>query len=235
MADDPKVDRNAVRSDSGNLMRKIVTAQEDERARIARNLHDEFGQLITALRLSLERVQERLVKRGGRDDDLDRALSLTQVMDAEIGFLSTELRPPALDLGLSAALPQYVREWSRHYGVEIAYKGDSLPPGLLGRDAEVAFYRIAQEALTNIAKHAHASRADLLIESRDQSVCLVIEDNGVGFDPRDAETSQRGVGLLGIRERAGLIGAEFQIESRPGDGTSIFVRYSRKNAPGSDA
>jgi signal transduction histidine kinase len=80
-----------------------------------------------------------------------------------------------------------------------------------------------------VAKHAHASRVDVLLESRDDSVILVVEDDGIGFDPSDAAVTERGVGLLGMRERAALIGADFQLESNAGEGTSIFVRYPRKN------
>jgi signal transduction histidine kinase len=123
-------------------------------------------------------------------------------------------------------LPRYVREWAEHYGVEVAYKGDSFQSGTLSHEAEVALYRIAQEALTNIAKHAHASRVDVMLESRDHSVILVVEDDGVGFDADDGDIRERGVGLLGMRERAALIGAEFQLESTPGDGTSVFVRHT---------
>jgi signal transduction histidine kinase len=210
-----------------NLLRKVVTAQEDERGRIARNLHDQLGQRLTALRLSLERVQERLTGQARRDDDLDRALDLTHKLDADVGFLSWELRPAVLDhLGLGVALPRYVREWADHYGVEVQYKGDSFQPGLLSREAEVALYRIAQEALTNVAKHAHASRVDIMLESHDEAIVLVVEDDGVGFDPEDGEIRERGIGLIGMRERAGLIGADFQLESKVGDGTSIFVRHS---------
>ena len=219
-----------------NLLRKVVTAQEDERGRIARNLHDQLGQRLTALRLSLERVQEYLAGHGQHNDDLERAQNLTHTLDADVGFLAWELRPAVLDhLGLGIALPRYAREWSQHYGVEVAYVGDSFKAGLLSHDAELAFYRIAQEALTNIAKHGHASRVDMLLETHDHSARLVIEDDGVGFDPGDGETAQRGIGLLGMRERAGLIGAEFQIESKPGDGTSIFVRYSADNAAAAGA
>ena len=211
-----------------SLLRKVVTAQEDERGRIARNLHDQLGQRLTALRLSLERVQEHLQQQGARDDNLERALDLTHMMDEDVGFLAWELRPAVLDhLGLGAALPRYAQEWSEHYNVEIAYKGDSFQPGMLSHEAEVAFYRIAQEALTNVAKHAHASRVDVMLETGEHSVLLVIEDDGVGFDQADGASVERGVGLLGMRERAGLIGAAFQIESRPGEGTSIFVRYQR--------
>jgi two-component system CheB/CheR fusion protein len=215
-----------------NLLRKLVTAQEDERGRIARNLHDQLGQRVTAMRLSLERTRDRLTQTGHHDDDLERALELTHMLDADVGFISSELRPAVLDqLGLAAALPRYVQEWSEHYGVEVAYRGDDFQTGRLSREAEVAMYRIAQEALTNIARHAHASRVDILLELRDQVVMLVIEDDGIGFDPDDRELTSRGVGLLGMRERAGLIGAEFLIESGPADGTSIYLRVPIATGP----
>jgi PAS domain S-box-containing protein len=217
-----------------NLLRKVVTAQEDERARIARNLHDQLGQRLTALRLSLERAQEHLAKAGTRDEELERALNLTHMMDSDVGFLSWELRPAVLDhLGLGVALPRYTKEWSDHYGIEVAYKGDSFGTGILTHEAEVAFYRITQEALTNVAKHGHASRVDVLLETRDHSVVLIVEDDGVGFDPSDTTVTERGVGLMGMRERAGLVGAEFLVESKPGDGTSVYVRYANHPRGGS--
>jgi two-component system, chemotaxis family, CheB/CheR fusion protein len=207
-----------------NLLRKVVTAQEDERGRIARNLHDQLGQRLTALRLFLERAQQQS-SQSAEDGDLARALALVQTIDTEVGFLAWELRPAVLDhLGLSVALPRYVREWSEHYGVEAKYSGETFQEGVMSREAEIALYRIAQEALTNSAKHAHASRVDVLLELRDGSLTLIIEDDGVGFDPD--ENRERGIGLLGMRERAGLIGADFQLESALGEGTSIYVRHT---------
>ena len=162
----------------------MVTAQEDERGRIARNLHDQLGQRLTALRLSLER-RAAARRRRQPTEDVERALDLTHQIDEDVGFLAWELRPAVLDhLGLGVALPRYVREWSQHYGVEVAYQGDGFHTGLISHEAEVAFYRIAQEALTNIAKHAHASRVDVMLETRDGAVVLVVEDDGVGFDPQ---------------------------------------------------
>jgi two-component system CheB/CheR fusion protein len=225
-------DHGAAQEHVVSLLRKVVTAQEDERGRIARNLHDQLGQQLTALRLSLERAQERLVQSGINDEEVERSLSLTHQIDADVGFLAWELRPAVLEhLGLGIALPRYVHEWSAHYGLEVAYKGDSYQMGHLTHEAEVAFYRIAQEALTNIAKHAHASRIDVMLESRDHSVVLVVEDDGIGFDTGDSAVTGQGVGLLGMRERAGLIGAEFEVESKPDEGTSIFVKYRRSIAP----
>ncbi len=209
-----------------NLLRKVVTAQEDERGRIARNLHDQLGQRLTALRLFLERAQQS-APQPGDDGDLAGALALVQTIDSEVGFLAWELRPAVLDhLGLSVALPRYLREWSEHYGVEAKYSGESFQEGVISREAEIALYRIAQEALTNSAKHAHASRVDVLLEMRDGSLTLIIEDDGVGFDPEETTSRERGIGLLGMRERAGLIGADFQLESALGEGTSIYVRHT---------
>ena len=223
-------EEQAAREHVVNLLRKVVTAQEDERGRIARNLHDQLGQRLTALRLSLERVQEHLQRQAIRDDELERALNLTHMIDDDVGFLSRELWPAVLDhLGLGVALPRYAREWSDHYGIEVQCKCDSFQTGRLTPEGEVALYRISQEALTNVAKHAHASRVDVLLESRDDSVVLVVEDDGVGFDPSGGSVRDRGVGLLGMRERAALIGADFEIESKSGEGTSIFVRYPGKN------
>jgi PAS domain S-box-containing protein len=218
-----------------NLLRRVVTAQEDERGRIARNLHDQLGQRLTALRLSLERLHEHLAQKREPLEQVDRALELTSMIDTDVGFLSWELRPAVLDhLGLGVALPRYVREWADHYGIEVESKCDSFSTGRLTHEGEVTYYRIAQEALTNVAKHAHASRVDVMLESRDDSVLMVVEDDGVGFDPSDLSMRDRGVGLLGMRERAALIDADFQIESNPGDGTSIFVRYPGRNSGAQD-
>jgi signal transduction histidine kinase len=212
----------AARQEVTALMRKIVTAQEDERARIARDLHDQLGQQLTALRLSLERHLGQCATTTRAD--LERALTLAREVDAEIDFLAWELRPAALDdLGLVAALPRYVEQWTAHYGIPAHFQTTGPVSGLR-REAEVAFYRVAQEALNNVLKHAHATRVDVLLEAREGSVVLVVEDDGVGFDPVDPAVQMEGIGLVGIRERAALIGGTAQIESAPGKGTTVFFR-----------
>ena len=219
-----------------NLLRKVVTAQEDERGRIARNLHDQLGQRLTALRLSLERLQDATSGRPRAEDELAKIMTLVQSIDSEVSFLAWELRPAVLDhLGLAVALPRYVHEWAEHYGIEVKYQGDAFEPEAMSREAEIALYRIAQEALTNVAKHAHANRVDVLLESRDGAVTLVIEDDGVGFEPENTTFRERGIGLVGMRERAGLIGAEFELEASAGEGTSVFVRYLPPPAAGASA
>jgi two-component system CheB/CheR fusion protein len=201
------------------LLRHIVTAQEDERRRVARDLHDQLGQRVTALRLGLDRLAQ-----GSTAADFDRQLTAIREtagqLDGEVSFLAWELRPAALDdLGLVAALEQYVVEWSRHYGIEAAFHADALR---LDADLEVSLYRIAQEALNNVVKHAQASRVEVLIEARPGEVVLIVEDNGVGFSPE--EVTGRGLGLLGVSERASLVGGSLEIESNSGAGATVFVR-----------
>jgi PAS domain S-box-containing protein len=218
-----------------DLLRELVTAQENERARIARDLHDQLGQQLTALRLALERHRET---HGASDVDgeLDRALSLTHALDREIDYLAWELRPTALDdLGLAAALPRLLQEWSAHYGVKTEFQTTGAVQGRLAPEAEIVFYRVAQEALTNVVKHAHAGRVGVVLEGRDDAVVMMIEDDGVGFDAAAAETEPLGIGLLGMQERAALIGATLQVESKPGDGTTVYLRYSASGTIGATA
>jgi two-component system, chemotaxis family, CheB/CheR fusion protein len=203
------------------LVRQLVTAQEDERARVARDIHDHVGQQLTALRLSLD----RLAQARGADvsDDLAHARAIAQEMDGELDFLAWQLRPAALDdLGLVAALGKYLEAWSAHHGVATEFRSGGFSARLPSA-TETTFYRVAQEALNNVVKHAHASRVDVILEQKDSSAVLVIEDDGVGFDAAD-ERPDEGLGLPGMRERAGLIGATVQIESATGKGTTIFLR-----------
>jgi signal transduction histidine kinase len=217
--------RAAAQEHVTTLLRKIVTAQEDERARIARDLHDQLGQQLTALRLSLQNARDHLTEAGRPVVDIDGALTLVDRLDRGLDFLSWELRPAVLDdLGLAAALPLFVREWSEHYQIHAEFRSTGLAAGLLGRDAEVAFYRIAQEALNNVVKHAHASRVDVMLEAQERSVVMVVEDDGVGFEVDDSRTGDKGIGIAGMRERSALIGATLQVESAPGEGTSVFLR-----------
>jgi signal transduction histidine kinase len=174
--------------------------------------------------LSLQRHRERLGA-SSDDADLQRALELVDRLDHDIDYLSWDLRPAVLDdLGLAAALPLFVRGWSEHYQIPAEFRSGGFAAGQLSNEDEVVFYRVAQEAMNNVSKHAHASRVDVLLESRDGTVTLVIEDDGVGFDVVDHEDRDTGVGLIGMQERASLIGATLQIESQPGRGTSIYLR-----------
>jgi two-component system CheB/CheR fusion protein len=211
----------AAKAQVTTLLQKMVTAQEAQRARMARDLHDHFGQQLTALRLTLERHRDRC---SGGIEDLERSLGLVRHLDDEIDFLSWELRPLD-DLGLTLALPRFVEEWSAHYGVVAHFTARGQIAGHLPAEVETAFYRIAQEALNNVLKHAHASRVDVLLERRDGATVLVVEDDGVGFDPGDAATAEKGLGLIGMSERGLLVGGSVDVESSPGSGATVYFRY----------
>ena len=207
-----------------DLVRRIVTAQEDERARIARDLHDSMGQQMTALRLTLERHGEQCQVRPGQVG-VEDALALTAAVSDQMDFLARQLRPAALeDLGLASALPRFVEAWSTHTGIAAEFRMDNFQARSLPQDVETTFYRIAQEALNNVAKHAHASRVDVMLAGRDGTATMIIEDDGIGFEPSEGDIKSRGMGLLTMRERVALVGATLDVEAGPGRGTSIYVR-----------
>ena len=213
----------AARHDVTRLLRKLVSSQEEQRARIARDLHDHLGQQLTALRLTLERHRERCTE--GDTGDIARALEQTQSINGELDFLAWELRPAMLDdLGLAAALPRYVAEWAEHHGVAVECRTVGYGRGHLTPEAEVTFYRIAQEALNNTLKHAFASQVNVILESRDGVVMLAVEDDGGGFDVEAVQAGESGLGLANMRERAALIGGTLAVESGPNQGTTIFLR-----------
>lgn len=216
------------------LLRRIVTTQEDERRRIAREIHDQLGQRLTALRLKIAAVkdlckdQEELCERMARLEELGAAL------DSEVSFLAWELRPAVLDdLGLAAAIENYVREWSQHFEIPTELHTTGIKRRRFERETETNLYRITQEALNNIAKHSRATSANVLLELRKKELILIVEDNGLGFEPKKqtrGKQSGRGLGLVGMRERAGICGGGVEIESAKGKGTTVFVRVPAKFA-----
>ncbi|HTM05546.1 MAG TPA: CheR family methyltransferase [Vicinamibacterales bacterium] len=215
--------RGAAQQEVSALLRRLVTAQEDLRRRISRDLHDQLGQQLTALRLALERHREHC--RGEATADLERAQQLTREIDGAIDFLAWELRPTVLDdLGLAAALPRYVEEWSAHHGISARFENGGHIQGRLDSEIETTFYRVAQEALNNVAKHAQATSVDVVLDRRDGELLLVVEDDGIGFDIGAPDVRDNGIGLAGMRERAALAGATLQVESTPGKGTSVYLR-----------
>jgi len=202
------------------LMEKVIATQEDERRRIARELHDSTSQNLTSLIVGLRMMEAQCA----HCPSPTKAADLRQVAShtlEEVHDLSMRLRPRVLDdLGLAAALERLAHEWQSRYKipVDVVIQLDERLPG----EIETALYRIVQEALTNIARHAQAKSASLLIEKRGGSVRAIVEDDGVGFDP-SAQRGERHLGLLGMRERAELLGGALTIESSPNRGTSIFI------------
>ena len=206
------------------MLQKLVLAQEDERKRIARDLHDQLGQQMTALRLKLEATR-KLCENDAICEKIDEIQQLARDIDSDVDFLAWELRPAALDdLGLSVSLKRYVKEWSQHSGIIAEFHSAGIEDMRLIAEVETNLYRIAQEAFNNIWKHARANHASALLERRQNSVVLIVEDNGKGFDVEDKKTRNKGIGLIGMQERAALIGGALEIESAPNKGTTIFVR-----------
>jgi len=215
------------------LLRRLVIAQEEERRRIARDLHDHLGQQLTSLRLKIDAVRAasdpRMIETALRDIE-----SLLGQIDRDIDFLSWELRPAALDdFGLGAVLENYVREWSHHAGVPARFHVEGLAPEHVAPEVEATLYRIAQEALNNVAKHARARSLGVVLEWRGSIVSLVIEDDGVGFEP--SQVSGKMIGLVGMRERAAVVGGTLEIEPTAGGGTTVIARVPLSHSPREDA
>ena len=218
-------ERERVEQQRNQLLTRFVLAQEDERRRLARELHDQLGQHLTALRLTLETLRAQSVERTDLRVQVETLQELTRQLDEDVAFRVWELRPTSLeDVGLRAALTNFVHTWSTHVGIRVQLHTNPSSGERLPSSVETMVYRLAQEALNNIAKHSRANRVDVALERNAEHLSLIIEDNGVGFNPSDIKSLGRGFGLTGMRERAALIGADFQIESTPSRGTTIIVR-----------
>ena len=201
----------------------VIAAQEEERKRIARELHDGTGQLLTSLLLGLRALEDTpdRAEMRQRIEDLRKMVGHTL---QEVRNLALQLRPSALDdLGLPAALEHYVADCCRHYGLRIELTIHGLEESRLPAEVETALYRMIQEALTNVARHAQAQTASVTLERRGGEIIMIVEDDGRGFNPNVANQDEHRLGLYGIRERAELLGGKLTIESEPGQGTTIFV------------
>jgi len=203
------------------LSQRVLSAQEAERQRIARELHDDTAQTLTALLLRLKMLESA---NGATDRATVRELvSLTAAALESIRAIAQELRPPVLDdFGLPTALQSLADQQRQRFGlpVSVAVQGQArrLPP-----DVELALYRIAQEALTNAAKHADARHAVVTLSFGDHAVTLSIHDDGRGFNLSDLSLDHGELGLFGMRERAELAGGTFAIHSAPGAGTTVQI------------
>jgi two-component system CheB/CheR fusion protein len=209
----------ALLDDKARLLQRIVAAQEEERQRIARELHDEMGQHITALKVGLESIAES-------EATVARLKAIVRQLDQSVDRLTRELRPLALDdVGLHGAVGTLVEEFSLSSGVRVDLHMTGDDTARLPDAVENTLYRVLQEALTNVWKHAHAKEVSVIVERRDGQVQIIIEDNGQGFDTDESRSDRRGrFGLLGIRERVALVGGSVNIESEPGSGTAIYIR-----------
>nr|WP_294516685.1 GAF domain-containing protein [uncultured Rhodopila sp.] len=215
--------RAVLEAELSQVLRSTVEDQEGERRRIARELHDTLGQTLTLLQLGLDGLG-----RGLPEDDLLQTRvaalkGLAKGVGAEINRLAWEIRPTALDdLGLETAIRHLTEIWAERSGVPIglhlALNDRRLDPAV-----ETALYRVLQEALNNIVRHAEATRVGVLLEATEQEVRMIVEDDGRGFTA-DGEPKAKRLGLLGIRERLSLVSGALEIETAPGLGCTLFVR-----------
>ena len=206
------------------LLSQLVAAQEQERRRLALDIHDQLGQQLTALRLKLESLKSQPGRSEALLRDLNDLSGIASQLENDVDFLAWELRPVALDdLGLTQALQNYVNQWGQHFNITAQFHSSGLADGRPLIEVENNLYRIAQEALNNVAKHSEATRVDVILERRDRHLALIIEDDGRGFEITDSGDRDT-MGIASMRERAALLGGEFQIESKPWKGTTIFVR-----------
>jgi signal transduction histidine kinase len=226
------LDRQRAEEERIGLLRRIVTTQEEERSRIARDMHDQLGQQITALRLKIATIAEDASIGPRLAREIEGLQESAARLDSEIGFLAWELRPAALDdLGFVAAIKVFVAEWSRHYQIPAELHVGNVEGKLLTPEVETNLYRITQEALNNVYKHSDAKNVNVVVERRKREMLLIIEDNGRGFEPSENRTNKEsgsGLGVVGMRERAAIVGGTLEIESAPGKGTTIFARVPLK-------
>ncbi len=208
------------------LLAKVMAAHEDERKRIARELHDEAGQALTSLLLGLKHLEDGSMDSSNKAKAAELRSLTARTLDL-MRDMALELRPSTLDhLGLVAALERYVAEYGRKHGLEADFDAGGLDGARLGPQTETALYRIAQEALTNVVRHARARGVSVLLESRSSRAILIVEDDGVGFNVeavRHFRTAAGNLGIRGMEERALLVGGRLTIESKPGNGTAVFV------------
>lgn len=204
----------------GKLIQQLLTAQEEERRRISRELHDRSGQHLTALLLGLKALETPASSPAS--ELLEKLRGVATELSKELHDLSVQLRPLVLDdLGLCPALLSYLEEWGAQAGVTAEFHSTGVLSLKLPPAVETTIYRVVQEALTNVLRHAQATGVSVHLERRPGEVRAIVEDNGCGFDA--GAVSPERLGILGMRERAGVVKGTLQIESSPGKGTAVFL------------
>jgi len=226
---------NQHRGELRQLTGKLFQSQEEERRRIARELHDEAGQSLTAIKLGLDRLEER---HGEKDthlkSEIDEIRKMLKRTSSEIRHISYHLHPTLLvDLGLEPALNLYFKEIETHSNLDVEFSMIGFDHRL-GTDMETIFYRFSQETLTNTLKHSGAENFRLSIIKSYPRIIFLAEDDGVGFDTQIAGKDKRSLGLVGMRERASHVGGTFQLRSQPGRGTRIRIQIPFTEVPDAD-
>jgi signal transduction histidine kinase len=212
-----------------NLTGRLINAQEEERARIARELHDDISQRMAFLQIGLEQFEQSLPTLSPSDHkQLHNLAQVASEMSTDLHGISRQLHPAKLDLqGLVPTMASFCREFSCQHDLQLIFLHRDVP-AQIPKDVTLCLFRIVQEALRNIVKHSDSLEANVELSAHGDELNLCISDFGAGFDP---ESIQRkgGLGLVSMRERLGLIGGQFTVESQPSDGTRIRVRVPLSN------
>ncbi|MGE0594851.1 MAG: GAF domain-containing protein [Hyphomonadaceae bacterium] len=220
-------DRRAVlETELSEVLRRTVVEQESERQRIARELHDSLGQYLTIMQLDLDGIGRDVSASASVKDRVNRLKELTADVGQEVGHLAWEIRPTALDdLGLQTAIQQFLEEWGERapllFDLHLALHDRRLSPAI-----ETALYRVLQEAIINVVKHAGATRVGVILDANESEARLIVEDDGKGFawdEPDPSASPPLRLGLLGVRERLALLGGTLEIETSPGAGTTLLI------------
>ncbi|MDB5390180.1 MAG: nreB [Planctomycetaceae bacterium] len=217
-----------------SLLRRIVSVQEDERRRISRELHDQCGQDLTALHLELKMLENALKQGLSYEARLQSMRHLLEQVTNEIHRLAVKVRPSSLDdLGLTMAVTNHLQAWMSLTGVTVDYECRGWNDVRVQEDVETALFRVLQEALTNVARHADARSVNVVLYRDASNIGLIVEDQGHGFDfefdVSDRQAPQH-LGLLGMRERMLAIGGSLEIESAVQSGTTIYARVPCQSA-----
>ena len=224
--------RKAAEATRAGLLERLISAEDDERRRIARELHDETGQSLTALLVGLRAITQMAALTEVRPVALHLRDIAARMVD-DVGRLARGLHPAVLDdKGLAAAARRYVGDYARSFGTAVDFVAGELDSPRLAPLAAATMYRILQETLTNVARHARATTVTVELKRDESALELLIRDDGVGFEVSRAYDAVSGLGLHGMRERVTLLGGSIEIESSPGQGTLVCARIpARQTGP----
>lgn len=208
------------------ILKQLINAQEEERRRIARELHDQIGQYLSAFMLRLKLLKKDPSQTISSKHELSELEKIATQLSDETHRMVWELRPSALDeVGLTEALANYVEQWEEHTGIIVDYQSVGLDNRQISAEIETAVYRVVQEALTNVLRHSEARQVSLIVNMRNSHLNVVVEDNGKGFDVDNLLNDKVAhIGILGIQERVELVGGSVIIESALNFGTTIIAR-----------
>ena len=203
------------------LTQRLMKAQEDERLHLSRELHDESGQLLSALSVQLGLLNREAGNKAAVEHRIAALKGIAEEIQNNLHQIAVDLRPASLDhLGLVTALRQYIKEFNRQHEIKVAFEVVGRKERRLPEEVETAVFRIVQESLTNVVLHASATRADVLMNILDEKIITIVEDDGIGFTP-SSQIYESHLGLFGMHERMEMLGGKLAIESSPGHGTAV--------------